>query len=235
MVTSVIWIITFGISLLLAGIVASFSIVLYAALFTALSGARRPLRNGLLLMTGLTSSLLLLAFLFMVTQPEVFSMQEVMTRIGGVRTNSVDAILGLLCLLGGMALLYRKQVSKGVYEVDRPEDIKPLKMRAGGAALASLGFVRGLTRVTGVAALLFAVRMILHTVEQFTFQLLWVVVLISLSMVPYASIFALRLWRPAVFRRSQKILHRIIASRPQRYTGEVLVGVGVLFLGLSLV
>lgn len=101
MVTSVIWIITFGISLLLAGIVASFSIVLYAALFTALSGARRPLRNGLLLMTGLTSSLLLLAFLFMVTQPEAFSMQEVMTRIGGVRTNSVDAILGLLCLLGG--------------------------------------------------------------------------------------------------------------------------------------
>ncbi len=233
MIPAIIWTISFGISLLLAGVVASFSVVLYMALFAALSGTKQPFRNGLLLMAGLAGSLLLLAVLFVVTQPEVFSMQTMMARVGDMRTNTVDIILGLLCLSGGMYVLHRKRTPQGARELDRPEKLKSSKASVGGTALASLGFIRGITRVTGIAALLFAVRMISHTVEQFTFQLVWVVVLVALSMAPYAIIFALRLWYPAVFRRSQKSLQRIIDLRPQRYTGEILFGVGLLFIALS--
>ena len=233
MITSIIWIVSFGVSLLLIGVVASFSIVLYIALFTALSGAKRPFRNGLLLIAGLAGSLLLLAMLFMATQPEIFSTQTVIEIVGALRTNVVDMALGLLCFTSGVYVLYRKRTPQDIQELNELKKPKLSKMKAGGTAFVSLGFIRGLTRVAGIAALLLAVRMISHAVDQLTFQLLWVLILVILSMTPYVTIFVLRLWYPVIFLRSQKILKRIVALRPQRYVGEILAGVGVLFVGLS--
>ena len=233
MITAIVWIILFGVSLLLVGVVASFSVILYATLFTVLSSTKHPYHKGILVTVGLSGGLLLLALLFMGVQPEIFLVRSAMTTAGAVHTNAVDVALGLICLIGGVFVLYRKRTLKDSSKLVDTKKMSVTKKRAGDAALVGLGFIRGITRITGVAALLFAVRMIMHAVDQPVFQLVWVLVLVALSMVPYAIIFALRLWYPTVFRHAQRSLQRITGLRPGRYLGEVLITVGMLFMGLS--
>ncbi len=227
MITAIVWIILFGASLLLVGAVASFSVILYVTLFTVLSSAKHPYHKGMLVAVGLAGSLLLLALLFMGAQPEAFLARSIVTTAGTLHANTVDVVLGLICLAGGVFVVYRKRVLKSSPKLADAKKVSTAKKKVGDAALVGLGFIRG------VAALLFAVRMIMHAVDQPAFQLLWVLVLVMLSMVPYAIIFALRLWYPTVFRHAQRSLQRITSLRPGRYLGEILIIVGVLFTGLS--
>ena len=233
MITAIVWIILFGASLLLVGAVASFSVILYVTLFTVLSSAKHPYHKGMLVAVGLAGSLLLLALLFMGAQPEAFLARSIVTTAGTLHANTVDVVLGLICLAGGVFVVYRKRVLKSSPKLADAKKVSTAKKKVGDAALVGLGFIRGIARITGVAALLFAVRMIMHAVDQPAFQLLWVLVLVMLSMVPYAIIFALRLWYPTVFRHAQRSLQRITSLRPGRYLGEILIIVGVLFTGLS--
>ena len=112
MITAIVWIILFGASLLLVGAVASFSVILYVTLFTVLSSAKHPYHKGMLVAVGLAGSLLLLALLFMGAQPEAFLARSIVTTAGTLHANTVDVVLGLICLAGGVFVVYRKRVLK---------------------------------------------------------------------------------------------------------------------------
>lgn len=224
------------VSLLIAlvgiGLAAGFSFVLYMTQVAVLSSNKAPLKKGLVLTAGITSGLVLLGGFFLLAQPETFSVSSVWGMIDGYRTNLVDLLIGILCLIGGVHVLLRARRLVPSPIVPAPS----LKGRAlaGNATLFSLGFGRAVTRVSGIAALLLGVRTIIHATDAPLMRLLLVAVLLAAALLPYAIILAARVWRPALFRRIEQLLVRVKSFRPYRSVGIFLVAVGCIFILLSL-
>lgn len=231
--TVIISIISFGIGLIIIGVVAGFSFVLYAMQAAVLGDKKNPMKKGLALAAGVASGLLLLAMFFLLVQPETFQIVSIWDIADGLRTNSVDILIGLLGVICGVYVVllgYRRKVQP--VPATRPS--APTKGYGGGAALFSFGFGRAITRVTGVAALLLGVRTITHATDILAVKLGFLIIMLAAAMLPYIIMLAMRFWRPTSFAHIERSLERVKSIRPYRTAGALLVGIGLVFLLLSI-
>lgn len=225
--------ISFIIGLIIIGLTAGFSFVLYATQVAVLGNAKTPLRKGLLLLAGVTSGLLLLTAFFLFVQPETFRISSVWEIVGEYRTNSVDVVIGLISLSAGMYVLLLGQRHRERQSVLVPQPPVQTKGRMGGAALFSFGFVRAITRITGVAALLLGVRTIIHATNNLLVGAALIIILLGAAMLPYLVILAARYWRPNFFVHIERYLAKAKNLRPYRTVGVSLIVMGILFMLLS--
>ncbi len=221
------------IGLVIIGLTAGFSFVLYATQVAVLGGTKMPLRKGLLLLAGVASGLLLLTTFFIFVQPETFRISSVWEIVGEYRTNSVDIVIGLMSLCAGMYIVLLGRRHRGQRLALTPQPPVQTKGRTGGAALFSFGFVRAITRVTGVAALLLGARTVVHATSNLLVGVALIVILLGAAMLPYVVILAARYWRPKLFMHIERYLTRIKNLRPYRTVGVSLMVMGILFMLLS--
>jgi MFS family permease len=220
------------ISLLILGLIAGFSFMLYAAQIAILSSETAPIKKGFIFAAGAASGVALLAVIFLFMQPEMFKIDLVWSIFGKNRTYIVDVIIGFICILGGLYVLTRS--------LHRDSKAKPglkaskkSKAKLGGAALFGLSFGRSITRVSGIAALLLGVRLVIHATDSIIIRALLVALLLAAAILPYVLMIAARAWRPSLFLAVEKILSRVKNFRPYRLIGSLLLVMGCAFFVLS--
>lgn len=221
--------VAFILGLILIGLVAGFSTILYATQVAVLGSKKAPFQKSFILLSGVGAGLLLLTLIFFLTQPETFQVTSIWEVIKGYRTNAVDMFLGLLCIGGGIS-----SIIVGQRAVTKPIATPKMQKGVGSTALFGLGFIRAITRVSGVAALLLGVRTIVHATDLLFFQCILLAALLAAAMLPYAVIVGARYWYPLIFSRIERVLTKARSLRPYYSIGIFLVIVGMVFLTLSL-
>lgn len=228
-------IISFMVGLVIVGVVAGFSFMLYATQVAVLGSKQAPLRKGLALAIGVASGMVILALLFLLLQPETFHVISVWELIDGYRTNMIDSFIGLLCIVCGIYLVLLGQRRKGWQLNSTPRPSASIKKQKGSSvALFSFGFGRAVTRVTGIAALLLGVRTIIYATDDSLLRLLFLMILLAAAMLPYVIILAAKVWRPSLFLHIENYLAKVKNIRPYRTVGVFLVVVGAMLVLLSL-
>ena len=227
-------VLSFVVGLIVIGVVAGFSIILYATQMALLGDAKAPIKKGVIQIAGIATGLVLLAVFFFLVRPETFHISSVWEVLEGYRLNVVDILVGLASLGGGiyiMLLGHRRTVKPAPV----PHASVHTKARLGNAAVFSLGFVRAITQVTGVAALLLGVRTVVHTTDSWILQIVSTALLLIAALLPYGAMVAARLWHPRLFAHLEHYLTKIKSFRPYRTAGVLLVLIGLLFLVLAFV
>lgn len=221
-------------TVIIVGLVAGFSAVLYAAQYRVLARKQSPVRGSLFLMAGVSLGLLVVTVVFAVTQPEFIQWAGFsFDWVSAYRSRLVDVALWVAIGVSGVVLLRRSRTSRSAVNEKRNsvgQDEFPLgefetelrtgkQAKGGDVALFSLGLVRSVTRVSGLAALLYGVRMIYSFTLWPVLQLGLLGVLLVSSLAPYLVLFGARFVYPEFFqqigRKWQKTmaenLHSVVA------------------------
>lgn len=227
MIALLISIISLLIGLLAAGLVAGFSPMLYGMQVAVLGRKKQPTKQALSLIAGVAAGLTLLAIIFLFTLPESFRLVSFIPALSSMRTPLLDNMVALLCIGAGIYLFARSQ--QVPLEKAQPAGGEAAGAKTGNAALFGIGFLRAMSRVSGVAALLVGVKMIVAFSGIFLVQASLLVLLLAIALLPYSAIFAAKVWHPVFFMKIRQLLERL---KP-RYSGRVVGGLLVL-AGLAL-
>ena len=151
-------------STLLVGIIAGFSPVLYTLLVGFISKGSKSLKPAYTIIAGVTSAVFVISAIFLLVQPETINFatqREFLDTLGGKIT---DTLLGVVSLIIGVFLLVLAKKPKSQKPLKQLNASKnPKKALTGTIGLFSFAFARSAGGITGVAALLFGVRLILHS------------------------------------------------------------------------
>lgn len=218
--------------LVVTGLVASFSVMLYASQMAILSDARAPIAKSVALMAGIACGLALLLCVLLLVQPETLQLPAVWVNIAGRRTNTTDMILGVGVILAGVGnLLWGR--NKRRHRTVKPDGSVVTGKNGRTAVLFSFGFVRAITRVTGIAALLFGVRRIFHATDAMMARLLLLLLLLAASLIPYVAMLLIRLMHPSYFVKIQHGTARMKNMWTYKTVSIVLMIIGTALIVLA--
>lgn len=199
------------------GLVVGFSPILYVTHIAVLLQAKRPLRQSMFLLGGVTTAVILLAALSEVIQP------------GALRQITQDAVFAVTASQWLNYLFGVVFIAIGwSYMAPRTQVPKKAKSTAlgAGSGLFIFGLIKTMASASGFAALLLGVRLINEASANMLVQLLLFTVLFSATILPFIGLLLLRQFRPSAFDRINQRLSRISAHSYRVYAGAILVLIG---------
>lgn len=231
MVSLVVGLLGFVITLLTIGLVASFSPLLYATQLAILVRKKDVIRQSIALVAGILLGLTLLGMLFFIIQPETLHAFSLVGFLDRIWSRWLDGIFGIIFVAAGAYFLLSHPKDK------KKKNTTNVPRRTSGSivALFSLGLTRSVTRAVGAAALLLGVRLILGADEKLSF--LWILSLIIIllgAMIPFLFLFVVSVRAP---RLLTSIQHRVSKLTPRvlyRLAGISFMTIGAIFLVLVL-
>lgn len=212
------------------GIVASFSPMLYAGELASLTQSKRPVYQTAVLLAGILTPILIIATLFMLfvnpTQP---------TPLDGLGDDHFnfralpwfDIIIGLLLTTAGIVYLIVRRNMAPKRLADKSHFVN------NTATLYWFGLTKTLISVSGLAALLLAIKIIKQASPIVLFQFSFLPFLIAGSLLPYGALLLIHLYVPDVFRRIQGGSDRLMHADYHKLLGTILLGIGIYFLALA--
>jgi len=206
------------------GLIVGFSPVLYVTHLTVLSKATRPIRQSVILLSGVASAVVLLVALSNFIQPDTLREVTRSTLITLTTTHWFDFTAGALFIIGGLYYLFNLH--------KEPSKVRKAKKHTIGAnsGLYAIGLFKTMGSLSGFAALLFSVRFIHEVSVNILVEILLFIVLLIATILPFVGLLLVRLYHPQTFKGIQRLITKMTAYNYRTYVGVVLVAIGGLFV-----
>lgn len=223
----IITLVGFFLSLFMVGVIASFSPVLYATQLTILARGKQVVHQSFVFIAGILSGLFFLSLCIAIIQPETITFFVRLDTVWYLHGWWINGGIGLLCVTIGAYLM--------ASQPREPQPGKPaMSPRKQTAAFYSLGFARSVTRVTGVAALLFGIRLIVQFKAPLLVRTAAFIIMMIGAAAPYVLLVVFKQKAPSFFAKINKEATKLRGYVSRRYSGGALIIMGCAFLILAL-
>lgn len=226
------YIISFGLAivvLLAVGLIASFSPLLYVTQYRLLAKANGSYRSSLSLIMGILAGITFLVVLLVLFQSEVVYIAAATNYLEPEVLAWFDLGVGLALVIISIGLIWRLQKTDGQKVINNSAS-----NNAQSTSIFVFGFVRSITRLTALAALLFGIHYINATTFWWTLKSILVAVLIFGTMIPYLVMWVAKLFRPNYYRRMSEIFKKITSEKLKIITAILLGILGILFIAKAI-
>jgi len=182
------------------GVIVAFSPILVVTELTVLTRSKQPARHIVAFILGIATAIGLLLFIaitsiFSIDPGYVIVLPSVHEIIRAAPL--ADLLIGILLLVTGIRM-YRTKVSA---KNSAPSSDKS----PGTKSLFWFGFLKMVTSLSSITAILLATRLIKTSVPEGTIQWIAVVWLIGISLLPFIVIAVLQNRKPASFAKIQRV------------------------------
>ena len=231
----IITIVSFLLAVFIVGIVASFSPLLYTTQLTIVAKGKQAIRQSAVFIGGIVSGLFLLSLGIVIIQPETITFLARFDAMRYIHGWWIDGTIGLLCVIAGLYMIICKprgarRAEKLLGKLPGPSPVSsPGPSRGQTVALYSFGLLRSITRVTGVAAILLGVRLIVQFNAPLLIHLIAFIVMMAGAAAPYVLLIVFREKATAFFGVVRKKVTKLRGYVPRQYTGGALIVLGCAF------
>lgn len=214
------------ISLLLYGVIVSFSPTLFLTELAILTRSKRPLIHTIAFMIGISIPVILyIALAVVITDAgNNFTMPNAREVIGSLPIVSI--IAGILLFSSGLRLKTDRKVVNESEEATKESPESPEKI-FHTKTLFWFGLIKMGTSLSSIAAILLGVSFIKSFVTRGVFQAMALVWFIVISLLPFLGIASLKRYAPKTFARLQKSSDRVTAFNWLKVLRWVLLASGI--------